>query len=159
MGQCRFFQRMTGDLVETASDDSAPAVQQLCVVSCQAAAVALDWTQKGDGLLVADVSGGIIMYRVACQLSSQPLASTQSGVGSVSQNVNSWQGWKDDAGMRDGMRPYMQGCGASGASKQAPQGQTSSSCGRPLLQSRSRCCQAGKALQRPPPLPLRAPKR
>ena len=60
------------------SDDSAPAAQQLCVIAARAPAVALGWTQKGDGLLCADDSGGLTMYRVACSAGSQTLSSRQS---------------------------------------------------------------------------------
>jgi hypothetical protein len=123
MMACRFFQRMTGDLVGSASDDAAPAAQQLCIVSSQAAAVALDWTQKADGLLVADASGGVTMYYVACQLSSHPLASTQSGVITVLQTSEQLAGMARLCELENRLHAGMQGCGTCEASRQAPQEQ------------------------------------
>lgn len=152
---------MTGDLAGTAGDDSAPAAQQLCVIPCQAAPVAGDWTQKGDGLLVADASGGVTMYRVTCQLSSQPLASTQSGVypgRSVPANFAQCRIFKP-CKHETNLHAYMQGCGTCEASSQAPWEQSWSSYGRPLLRSHSRCYQAGKVQPRPLPLLLWDPRR
>ena len=75
---CRYFQHLVGDPATVSSNDSAPAAQQLCALSAEAPPVALDWTQKGDGLLCADACGGITMYHVSCTAGAQPLSSRQS---------------------------------------------------------------------------------
>ena len=76
----RFFQRLTGD-VRPVAEEGSPVAQQLCFEeqACKAPLVALDWTQRGDGLLCADLVGGVTMYQLRLPQSMQPLNSAPSG--------------------------------------------------------------------------------
>ena len=78
---CRFFQRLTGDVRAITSEDGSPAAEQLCLEAhaSQAPLVALGWTQRGNGLLCADLAGGVTMYKLRLPPSVQPLNSTPSG--------------------------------------------------------------------------------
>jgi hypothetical protein len=60
----RYMMWVLGDLDPFSSDDSAPLAQQLCYLRHDSAPIiAVDWTQKADGLLIADSSGNINMYK------------------------------------------------------------------------------------------------
>ena len=77
---CRFFQRLTGD-ARAISEEGGPTAEQLCfeAIASQAPLLALDWTQRGDGLLCADLAGSVTMYKLRLPLRMQPLNRALSG--------------------------------------------------------------------------------
>ena len=64
-----------------AAEEGAPTAEQICFEehASQAPLVALDWTQRGDGLLCADLAGCVTMYKLRLPQSMEPLDSVPSG--------------------------------------------------------------------------------